>query len=209
MQKKSRITAALVASSLLVGAAFVASAVSIPSTAVAQESTGDARHGRAFDLLSEVLGELVSDGTLNQTQADAVAAAVEDKVDDLRAERAELRELTKTLLEDGVLTSEEAEQLPEDHPLLSEKLDEAWEDGELTVEEIRSERDHPRRTAFRHGARLGALLDDGGIDQAEYDSLGDDHPLKSIDVSEYLDDGLITIDELREIRSEFRSSDDA
>ena len=44
--------------------------------------------------------------------------------------------------------------------------------------------------------------------QSEYDALGDDHPLKSIDVSDYLDDGLITIDELREIRSELHQDDD-
>ena len=49
------------------------------------------------------------------------------------------------------------------------------------------------------------MLDDGGIDQEEYDSLGDDHPLKQVDVSEYLaDDGLITIDELREIREQMK-----
>jgi hypothetical protein len=54
------------------------------------------------------------------------------------------------------------------------------------------------------------LLDDGGIDQSEYDGLPDGHPLKDIDVSEYLDDGVITIAELREIRkSQSTSGDDA
>jgi hypothetical protein len=54
------------------------------------------------------------------------------------------------------------------------------------------------------------VVDDGGIDRAEYEGLPDDHPLKDIDVSEYLDDGVITIAELREIRkSQSTSGDDA
>ena len=69
---------------------------------------------------------------------------------------------------------------------------------------------HPKRGQFWFGARLGALLDDGGIDQEEYDALPDDHPLKQLDVSEYLDDGIISIDEFRELKqSQSDSGDDA
>jgi hypothetical protein len=50
------------------------------------------------------------------------------------------------------------------------------------------------------------LLDDGGIDQEEYDSLNDEHPLKQHDLSEYLEDGLITPDEFRQIFSDLRGS---
>jgi hypothetical protein len=52
------------------------------------------------------------------------------------------------------------------------------------------------------------LLDDGGIDQEEYDSLPDNHPLKQIDVSEYLADGVISIDELRELKQSQSDSGD-
>jgi hypothetical protein len=52
------------------------------------------------------------------------------------------------------------------------------------------------------------LLDDGGIDQEEYDSLSDNHPLKQIDVSEYLADGVISIDELRELKQSQSDSGD-
>jgi hypothetical protein len=98
-----------------------------------------------------------------------------------------------------VITEDEAAQLPEGHWLLDETFDDAWEDGELTREEIQELRPHPRRGAFRFGLGLGAFLDDGGIDQEEYDSLPDDHPLRQADVSEYLEDGLITPDELRQL----------
>ena len=202
---KKKLLAALIAGSTLVGAALVASVIS-PATAEAH--IGGAGVGRGGEILEQVLDDLVAEGTIDQDQADAVLGAIEDKADELREEREAMHELLQSLFEDGVMTSEEAEQLPSDHPLLSETFDEAWADGELTREEVSELRPHPRRNAFKKGARLGALLDDGGIDQAEYDSLGDDHPLKSIDVSEYLSDGLITVDELREIRSEFHQDGD-
>ena len=158
---RNKLLAALIAGSTLVGAAVIASVISPP---VAEAQTDVAEDGRGFALLNEVLDELVAEGTIDQSAADAVLAAVETKAETLRAEREEMRELLKTLFEDGVLTADEAEQLPEDHPLLSERFDEAWADGELTRDEVAELRPHPRRDAFRKGARFGALLDDGGID---------------------------------------------
>lgn len=198
---RNKIMAALVAGGLLIGAGFVTSVVSSPGTASAQETTDteeDERGSRLWGFLEEVLSDLVGEGTIDQGQADAIVAAAEAKADEIKAEREAARELFQELIEDGVLTEDEAAQLPEDHWVFNEAFDEAWEDGELTTEEIRENR--PHRGKLRKAARLGALLDDGGIDQAEYDSLGEDHPLKQIDVSEYLEDGIITIDELREIR---------
>lgn len=206
---RNKVMAALVAGGLLVGAGFVTSIVSAPDTASAQEDATTADEDRGFfargmDFLGEVLDELVGDDTITSDQADAILQAVETKATELKEQREALREEIQGYLEDGVLTSDEAANLPDDHWLLSDELDEAWEDGELTTEEIREARPHPRRDAFRHGARFGALLDDGGIDETEYSELPDDHPLKQIDVSEYFeDDGLITIDELREIRDGF------
>ncbi len=212
---RNKIVASIVAGGLLVGAGFVTSVVSSPSVASAQEDAGDSedkglRH-RGFEFLSGVLSDLVSEGTIEQSDADAVLAAVEDKAAEIKAEREATRELTQELLEDDVITEDEATQLPDDHPFFNEKFDEAWEDGELTTEEIREIRPHHRRGGFRRGAHFGALLDDGGIDQAEYndliESLGEDHPLAQIDVSEYFDgDNLITVDELREIRENWKVS---
>lgn len=111
-----------------------------------------------------------------------------------------------------MITADELSQLPDDHPFNDPDgpFADALADGQLTRDELAEVHPHPRRDRFKRGVGLGALLDDGGIDQAEYDSLDDDNPLKQIDVSEYLDDGVITIAELREIRqSQSKSGDSA
>ena len=211
---RNKVIAALVAGGLLVGAGFVTSIVSAPGTAFAQEETTTEGEEKGFfhrglDFLGGVLDDMVGGGDLSQEDANAVLAAVESAAEEAKAEREAIHEAIRSALEDGVLTKAEAEAagLPDDHWLYSDALDEAWADGELTTEEIREARPHPGRDRFRKGARFGALLDDGGIDQAEYDALSDDHPLKQIDVSEYLSDGVITFDELREIRNAQHASD--
>ena len=211
---RNKIIAAAVAGGLLVGAGFLTTVVSAPSVASAQEETDEAQgHGffrRGLDILSEVLSDLVSDGTIDQSQADAVTDGVQAKAEEIKIEREALHELIKSFLEDGVITAAEAAQLPEDHPFNGDAFDEAWEDGELTMEEIREARPHPRRHAFKRGARFGALLDDGGIDAAEWGSLvaelPEDHPLGQVDVSGYLIDDVITIEELREIHEGLKDS---
>lgn len=204
---KNKIIAAAVAGALLVGAGLVTAALGAPSIASAQEESTDSddwEGHRGFTFLSEVLADLVEEGTIDQSDADAILAAAAEKAEEIWAERNELRELIHDMLEDGVITESEAEQLPDDHPFLGERFDEAWEDGELTVDEIRELTGHHRGRAFRRGARLGALLDDGGIDETEWSdllsNLPEDHPFNDVDLSGYLDDGLITVDELREIR---------
>lgn len=213
---RRRILSGLAAGGLLVGAAFTAAAVSTPAVAEAQEDTPTEannvrlghRHG-AF--LQEVLDDLVAEGTISQEQADAITDALKAKAEELKAEKDELRQLIAGFLEDGVITSDELAQLPEDHIFNDPDgpFADALADGELTKDEIAAVKPHPKRDAFKNGVRFGALLDDGGIDQAEYDSLPDDHPFKQIDVSEYLADGLITIDELREIRQSQEPSGDS
>jgi len=199
---RAKILTALVAGGLLVGAGLLTSVVSAPGAAQAQEETGSLGPGgpipRLLGFIGDVLDGLVGDGTITQEQADAIADAAETKVEEVREEHVALLELTRDLIEDGVVTEEEASELPDDHWFLGDVFDQAWEDGELSVEEIRElkpRRGHP----FRHGMRFGALLDDGGIDQEEYDGLGEEHPLKQLDVGDYLEDGLITPGELREI----------
>lgn len=198
-----KVLGALIAGVILVGAGFITSIVSAPDTAAAQDDTDTTEPqgplSRIMGFLGDVLDGLVSDGTIDQSQADAIVAAAEDKAaqvkEDLSARRAQI----ESFLEDDVITEDEASNLPEDSFLLSDVFDQAWEDGQLTRDEIQAVRPHPRRDWLRRGFHLRGLLEDGGIDQAEYDALPDDSPLKKVDVSGYLEDGKITLDELREI----------
>lgn len=214
---REKIVAAAVAGGLVIGAGFVFAAVAGPNVAMAQEDDGqdreessDGAHHRDGAILEEVLDDLVSSGTISQDQADAIKDALVEKAEEVKTERQELRDLISGFLEDGVITADELAQLPNDHPFNNEdgRFAEALEDGELTRQEIAEVRPHSRKNLFKRGARFGALLDDGGIDQEEYDALPGGHPLKLVDVSEYLDDGVITIDELRELRRSQQDSGD-
>lgn len=206
----NRVLAALVVGGLLVGAGLVASAVSSPGTAAAREGTdeegSDGPIPRIMGLLEEVLDELVGDDTITQDQADAILEATEEKATEVKDELRASRELLEGMLDDGVITEEEASELPADHFLLDDRFDEAWEDGELSLDDLGGLLHHHRRGPFRNGLRLGALLDDGGIDMDEYNALPDDHPLKQADVSDHLEDGQITPDELREIFSDLHDA---
>jgi hypothetical protein len=211
---RSKVLGALVVGGLLVGAGLATSLVSAPSIAQAQEDTDSPdTHGpghRVAGFLQDLLGDLVGKRTITQDQADAIIDAAQAKAAEMRDERHANRDLIRGFLEDGVITKDEASQLPEDHPLLSDRFDEAWADGELTRDEIDGVLPHPRLDAFRRGFGRGlglGLLDDGGIDQEEYDALPDDNPLKKADVSQYLEDGLITPDELRQLFHGFRNPD--
>lgn len=213
-----RVLAVKVAGGLLVGAGLVTAAISAPGVAAAQvhsnEPSEEIHVGPFQDhrpILEDVLSDLVEDGTLDQNQADAVVEAVDAKAAELRASAQNIRGMIARLFEDGVLTAEELDQLPDVLPFnqLERILGDALDDGELTLEEFREAWPGPTRGAFFAGARFGALLDDGGIDQDEYDFLSDDHPLKQVDVTEYLSDGIITIAELRELKQSQSDSGDA
>jgi polyhydroxyalkanoate synthesis regulator phasin len=198
-----KVLGALIAGGILVAAGFVTAIVSAPDTAVAQENSDSTEPRgpmpRIMGFLSDVLDGLVSDGTIDRSQADAIATAAEDKAAQVKEDFRAQRDQIEGFLEDDVITEDEASQLPEDSFLFSDVFDQAWEDGRLTRDEIAAARPHPRRDWFRRGFHFRGLLDDGGIDRAEYDALPDDSPLKKVDVSEYLKDGKITPDELREI----------
>ena len=73
---------------------------------------------------------------------------------------------------------------------------EAWREENLR----RSER------GFERGFRMGGLLEDGVIDADELAELPDDHPLKDADgpAAEYLADGQLTEDELKQMGEQFR-----
>jgi hypothetical protein len=216
---RNKIVAVAVAGGLVLGTGIFAVLVVDSGVAFASDETdfasggdSDRPHHRHRAILEEVLEDLVASGTIDQDQVDAITEALVAKAESLRAERDEVRDLIEGFLDDDVITEDELAQLPDDHPFNNPdgRPAGALEDGQLTRAEIEQARPHPRGEWFKRGIRWGALLDDGGIDQSEYDGLPDGHPLKDIDVSEYLDDGVITIAELREIRkSQSTSGDDA
>lgn len=86
-------------------------------------------------ILSDVLDELVGDGTINQDQADAIDDAIEERRTELREEAEAVREQMREFLSDRTLSADELAQLPEDHPLRN--LDQYLEDGQLTQDELR------------------------------------------------------------------------
>ena len=213
---RHKILAALSAGGLFIGAGLITSIISPPGVASAEDETEAPDEERpaaegVLGILGEVLADLVAEGTLTQEQADAFAQAAEEKARLLRGKLSERRGALFDIIEDGVITQEEVSDLPEDHWIFSDVLDEPWADGELTEDELREAAPFSRWRGFRHGPRLRGLLDDGGIDEEEYDGLRDTHPLKQVDMSEYLEDGLITPDEVREIFSDLldSSGDDA
>lgn len=116
---------------LLVGATTVLAA---PSGETSDPANAPAVGGRGVEVLEGVLDDLVADGTITQAQADKIVAAVEAEKDALQAEREKTRELVQSFLEDGKITQEELDQLPEDHPL--RQLETLMDDGVITQEEL-------------------------------------------------------------------------
>jgi hypothetical protein len=112
---------------------------------------GKAGHGFGFhvemgapgQLLDDVLTDLVDNGTISQAQADSINDALDQAVADKQAEfEAQRQQMEQTwdqihsFLEDGVITSDEIAQLPEDNPLSN--LEDILADGQITQEELDS-----------------------------------------------------------------------
>lgn len=153
-----KLLVSLAAAGVLVAGAFVASTV---TTTAADAQTTDtptteqSERPQRGAILDEVLGGLVSDGTINQSQADAVKEAIQAKRAELKEEfgdrgpraQAHRRGVLRGLLADGVISAEEIAELPEDHPLrtgdspLSELLE---DDGQITREELQDFREARR-----------------------------------------------------------------
>jgi polyhydroxyalkanoate synthesis regulator phasin len=108
-----------------------------------------------------------------------------------------LDEVLSQLVADGVITQAQADAVAEAMKAKAE---------EVHAQMRQWREDHPGRfeRGFRHGVRLGALLDDGVIDEEELAEVPDDHWLKDADgpAAKYLEDGQVTAEELRQLHEE-------
>ncbi len=94
-------------------------------------------------VLSDVLDNLVSKGTITESQKTAILDAVQARRDQLAADRKAaaqaLREQAQQIrdfLSDGQITQDELDQLPADSPL--RQLTNLMDDGKITTDELRS-----------------------------------------------------------------------
>lgn len=160
-----RIIAAAAAAGVLVAGAFVASTVAVDAASAqsiefqtaADEGAGGHSKGEHLD---EVLASLVADGTLTQSQSDAVRDALVEKHEELKAEREarreerkEARQQVKAMLDDGVVDSSELAELGDDHPFNDPdgRFADAAADGEITSDELKELRKDRIKDRFRRG----------------------------------------------------------
>ncbi|MGB5656327.1 MAG: hypothetical protein WBN35_06920 [Acidimicrobiia bacterium] len=170
-----KIFVSIAAAGVLVAGAFAAStivdgpALAQATEAPAAEAPTDVRPDfpKPGEILDEVLGDLVADGTLEQGDADAVKAAVEARHAEARAGMEAWRQENPGrfergfkrgfalggLLEDGVIDATELADLPDDHPLNDPDgpAAEFLTDGRLTEDELKQlgEQLHERRAGDR------------------------------------------------------------
>ena len=148
-----KVLAALAASSVLIAGGFVTSAVSAPTSAVAQEApdetTDDVVRPEKGAILDEVLADLVTDGVIDSDQAAQIKDALEAKHEELREQFGDRGPRMRGFhdgqrfgmggfLEDGVIDADELAQLPDGHPLTDPDgpAAEYLDDGQLTAEEL-------------------------------------------------------------------------
>ncbi len=157
---------AVIAAGVLVAGAFVATAIAGNQVSAQEAPSEDSAverpdHPGRGEVLDEVLSGLVADGVIDQGQADAVAAALEAKVEELREQREQWREDNPGrfdrgfrrgfrlggLLEDGVIDAAEIAALPDDHPLKDTNGPAAkyLDDGQLTADELHQLHDELRQ----------------------------------------------------------------
>lgn len=161
-----KIFVSIAAAGVLVAGAFAASMI-VDGQALAQTDDSPVAERPDIptqgDILGEVLGALVADGTLDQGQADAVKAALEAKHEEVRAQFGEWREDHPArferdlnmggIFEDGVVDADELADLPDDHPLKDPDgpAAEFLDDGELSTDDLRElgRQRHPHRGGGR------------------------------------------------------------
>jgi hypothetical protein len=169
---------ALLAALVLVAGAFAATAIA-GGAATAQtedESTEQERPDfpKRGEILDEVLADLVAGEIIDQSQADQIAAALNARAEEVRAEMQQWRDENPGrfergfrrgfhlggLLEDGVIDADELAELPDDHPLKDPNGPAAkyLGDDQLTKEELQELRQelHEQRHAEREARAEGS-----------------------------------------------------
>ena len=93
------------------------------------------------NLLEGVLRGLVEEGTLSQNQSDSVLSALESKKLTIKAERQEIKDLIKEMLEDGEITVLELDSVTtkdqEKIDRFKERFTEELKDGVISEEEFK------------------------------------------------------------------------
>lgn len=151
--------------------------VGVATTAVITGSSADAQEAPDSDsapavdrpepgsAVQEVLDDLVAANEITQAQADTIFAALQEKREELKANRpegghgrgsrrgAQFGMNLAELLEDGVIDAAELAELPEGHPFNNPDgpFADALVDGQITAEEIQEIRD------LRHQERQDRL----------------------------------------------------
>jgi polyhydroxyalkanoate synthesis regulator phasin len=109
----------------------------VPAAESASPSTSTDPTTKPKDtVLADVLDDLVANGTITQSQKQAVLDGVAAERTARQAERKANRMQLRTILEDGVITQEEFDQLPADSRI--RQLDELMADGSITTDELKA-----------------------------------------------------------------------
>ncbi len=86
--------------------------------------------------LTDVLDDLVAKGTINESQKQAILDGLTAERTARREARQATREQLRTFLEDGVITQEEFDQLPEDSRF--RQLEDLLGNGGITTDELKA-----------------------------------------------------------------------
>jgi len=90
-------------------------------------------------VLTDVLEDLVTKGTITESQKTAILDALTAEREARRAERQARMEQLRDILSDGVITQDEFNSLPEDSRLRQvDGIDDLLADGRITTDELRS-----------------------------------------------------------------------
>ena len=115
-----------------------------------------------------------------------------------------LDEVLSDLVADDTLDQSQADAV-------KNALEVRHEEARTQLEEWREDNPGRFERGFRRGFAMGGMLEDGVIDRDELAELPDDHPFKDPDgpAAEFLDDGELSVDELRELGEQRRPLRDA
>ncbi len=197
---RKRIVIMAVAGATLVGGAAVASAQEVTDeTPQGSEQGWGWRAHRLADIIGNVLGDLVGDGTITQNQADAIEGALTAKAEEMR----DARQLLASFWEDDALTTDEIAQLPEPNVFTDPDgpFADALSDGILTKTELEELRADRRAHFIDLRDAVEGFLDDDVLTSDEIAQLPEPNPFVDPQgaVADALSDGQLTRTELEDL----------